>query len=137
MPDLVDFADFYATFMEAANIDAHWTDPIDGQSFFGRLSHNVPSSRSWLFTHYQPYWGQVPGQFARTADYKLYDDGRFYHVPNDLDEQQDLSSSVSQDARLAKSILEQTMKKAPPASREKGSRSTQIRPTYPSWSFGE
>ncbi len=137
VPDLVDFADFYATFMDAAQIEPAWTDPVDGHSFFNRLSRNAPSSRHWLFTHYQPYWGQLPGQYVRTAEYKLYHDGRFFHVPKDLDEEEDLGNALSQDAQLARAILEKKMKEAPPAPLEKGSRATRIRPTYSAWSFGD
>ncbi len=131
--DLIDFTDFYPTLMEAARWPPNWVDPVDGQSFFPRLFGAGGNPRDWVFWHYQPYWGQLPGQAVRTADYKLYGDGRFYHVPKDLEEGHDLSQSVDPALARVRGRLSHILKQAPPAHSEKGSSRTTIRPTYPMW----
>ena len=131
--DLIDFTDFYPTLMEAARWTPNWVDPVDGQSFFPRLLGARGNPRDWVFWHYQPYWGQVPGQAVRTADYKLYGDGRLYHVPKDLEEGHDLSQSVDPALAKVRDRLSHILKQAPPAHSEKGSSKTTIRPTYPMW----
>jgi len=135
LPDLIDFTDFYATFLEASGATRHWSDPIDGRSFLPQLAGASGDPREWLFMHYQPYWGQNPGQFARTARYKLYPDGRFFDVPRDLDEEADLSTSPSTTAAKARDRLREVLSAAPPAHTDKGSRATTIRPTYATWEF--
>ncbi len=85
--------------------------------------------------HYQPYWGQAPGQFARTARYKLYRDGRFFDVPRDLEEKANLDSGNHPLADREKERLLEVLSMAPPAHTEKGSKATSIRPTYSAWGF--
>ena len=137
LPDLIDFTDFYATLIEASGVSKHWTDPIDGRSFLPQLRGEVGNPREWLFMHYQPYWGQVPGQFARTAQYKLYRDGRFFDVPGDLKEEANLSETTNSAAVRVKKRLGEVLSIAPPAHTEKGSKATTIRPTYAAWEFSD
>lgn len=132
-PDLIDFTDFYATLIDAAGVPRHWTDPVDGRSFLPRLRGQSGNPRDWVFTHYQSYWGQVPGQSVRNQNYKLYRDGRLYEVPKDLEESVDLIDSASPGVTRVKESLLEILKGAPPAHREKGSRNSTIRPTYSSW----
>ena len=133
LPDLIDFTDFYATLMEVAGVSPHWTDPIDGRSFLPRLKNEPGNPRDWVFTHYQSYWGQVPGQYVRNQRYKLYRDGRLYDVPGDLEESKDLVDSTSPGINSVKKRLSDVLSSAPPAHVEKGSRNSKIRPAYPSW----
>jgi hypothetical protein len=87
-----------------------------------------------VFLHYQPYWNAQPGQSARTQQYKLYRDGSFFDVPEDLDESNDLNrASLSGSATVAKKMLTDVLGKAPPAPTEPGSRTTVNRPTYTDW----
>lgn len=86
--DLVDFSDFFTTFVELAKAKAPTDRDIDGVSFARRLEGKGPSEREFVFCH---YWG-----FGRRADqaqdaihdgkWKLYNDGRFYNVADDLEE---------------------------------------------------
>lgn len=132
--DLIDFTDFYPTLMEAAGASADWTDPVDGRSFFPRLKGLSGEPRQWVFWHYQSYWGQIPGQAARTAQFKLYRDGRLFWIANDLDETNDLSQSSDVLTTEAQKLLAQVLEQAPPAHTEKATRTTLVRPTYPMWS---
>lgn len=131
--DLIDFTDFYATLRHAAEIPVHWTDPVDGRSFFPRLRGQPGHPREWVFWHYQPYWGQQPGQAVRNAQYKLYRDGRFFDVSRDLTEKTIIVPQPETPANRAFNQLSKVLVQSPPAHTEKGSRSTEIRPTYPTW----
>jgi len=85
--DLVDFTDFYATFAEAAAVTLGEDDPIDGRSVLPQINGDKGNPRDWVLCHYQPYWGSVTGaQYVRDQQFKLYRDGAFYLVPNDLKE---------------------------------------------------
>ncbi|MCF7818187.1 MAG: sulfatase-like hydrolase/transferase [Kiritimatiellales bacterium] len=130
LDDLVDFTDFYATLADTAGIVPGKDDPIDGHSFYPQITGGKATPREWVLCHYQPYWNALPGQFARTADFKLYRDGRFYAPQTDLDEQQDLTGGSMPNAyRMLKNVLDN----CPPAPTEKGGRETVDRPTYPDW----
>lgn len=133
LSDLIEFTDFYTTLSDAAGIKPHWEDPIDGRSFLPQLRGQRGNPRDWTLSHYQPYWGQVPGQFARTADFKLYRDGRFYEVPKDLEETTDLSHVANRRAQAIQQQLQALLDRCPPAPTEKGDRMTIFRPTYPAW----
>ncbi|MBT6920588.1 MAG: arylsulfatase A, partial [Planctomycetaceae bacterium] len=70
----------------------------------------------------------------RTQQYKLYPEGGFFEVPEDLEESNDLNeSSLSKGASLEKKMLTTVLGKAPPAPTEPGSRTTVNRPTYADW----
>ena len=131
LDDLIDFTDFYTTFAQAAGVKLGDKDPIDGQSFLPQLQGKKGTPRDWVLCHYQPYWGKVPGQFARTQQYKLYRDGRFYDVPKDLKEEKNLEDPTM--APEVREALKALLKTAPPAPTEKGSAKTVERPTYPEW----
>ncbi|MFT4690627.1 MAG: sulfatase-like hydrolase/transferase [Verrucomicrobiia bacterium] len=129
--DLIEFTDFYTTFAEAAGIKLAKKDPIDGRSFLPRLHGEKGNPRDWVLCHYQPYWNKQPGQFARTERFKLYRDGRFYEVPQDLREQNDLANDKT--GKAARQKLQAFLDQAPPAHTEKGNKTTKERPVYPDW----
>jgi len=137
--DLIDFTDFYATFAEAAGTTLSKEDPFDGRSFFPQLNGQTGNPRSWVFCHYEPYWNQRSGQFVRSGDYKLYRDGRFYNVPKDLDEANDLSKASGPiealDSRLLMNSILKSCPPAPAGGKEGKSagKNTVDRPTYPQW----
>ncbi len=129
--DLVEFTDFYSTFAEAAGLKLDEKDPIDGRSFLPRLRGEPGNPRDWVLCHYQPYWNKQPGQFARTERFKLYRDGRFYEVPKDLREQNDLANAKT--GKAVRKKLQAFLDQAPPAHTEKGNKNTSERPAYPNW----
>ena len=132
--DLVDFTDIYPTLADAAGVSRGEGDPIDGRSILRQLCGQPGYSRDWIFLHYQPYWGAQPGQFARTQNYKLYSDGGFFHVLDDLEESEDLDlDSLSADAASKKDVLQKVLSNSPPAPTEPGSRTTIGRPLYAEW----
>ncbi|MFK8113458.1 MAG: sulfatase-like hydrolase/transferase [Rubripirellula sp.] len=133
--DLVDFTDFYPTMAAAAGIELGESDPVDGVSFLPRLTGKKASPRAWVFNHYQPYWGKFLGkQSARDQDFKLYRDGRFYNVPEDLTEVNVLKASDDDGAtKNRRAKLSQVLKSAPPAPPEKGGKDATVRPVHPEW----
>ncbi len=126
--DLVDFTDLYPTLAEAAGIELGRDDPVDGHSFLPQLCGETGHPRNWVLCHYQPYWNKQPGQFARTAEFKLYRNGGFYAPADDLDEKNPLEHITP-----AYETLKKALDACPPAPTEKGSKNTVNRPIYPDW----
>lgn len=131
LDDLVDFTDFYATFAHAAGRARADDDPVDGRSFFPQLQGKAGTPREWVFCHYQPYWNKQPGQFARTEEFKLYRDGRFFRVPVDLQEANNLANGENGEA--IRKRLQAFLDQCPPAATEPGNKDTKERPTYSGW----
>jgi len=133
--DLVDFTDFYATFADVAKAKKGKDFPVDGRSFLPQLQGKKGDPREWVFLHYQPYWNKEPGQYVRTENFKLYRDGRYYEVPKDLQEAQDLSKGgASKKAKEVQRRLEAFLAEVPPAPEgKKGGGYDGERPTYPEW----
>ena len=89
---LIDFSDFLPSLVEAAGAALPTDRVIDGRSFLPVLRGEVDAIRDWIFCAYTPRWGVGlrDARFARDHRYKLYDDGRFYDVANDVLEQHPL-----------------------------------------------
>ncbi|MGI9470263.1 MAG: sulfatase-like hydrolase/transferase [Rubripirellula sp.] len=133
--DLIDFTDFYPTLADAARVKLADEDPIDGRSFFPQLEGRTGKPRDWVLGHYQPYWGKFKGtQYVRNQDFKLYRDDRFYHVPEDLEEAHDLTSSPSDPRTVkARGALSNALQAAPPPPPVEGGKNVETRPTHPDW----
>lgn len=82
--DLIEFSDFFATFSDIAGVE----NTSDGKSFYPLLTGEKYIPRETAFVHYDPRWGKnvnrYRSQFVRTLDYKLYQDGRFFNLKNDI-----------------------------------------------------
>ena len=90
--------------------------------------------RQWVLCHYQPYWNKKPGQFARSENFKLYRDGRFFQVPLDLREAHNLASGASgPQGEQMRARLQTLLDQSPPAATVIGNRETKDRPVYPDW----
>lgn len=93
---LIDSTDFLPSLVEIAGGSV--MREIDGISFAPLLTGNDrPQPRRIIFSHYDPRPGWDKDQFtkirfARNKRFKLYDDGRFYDVRNDLLEQRPLEA---------------------------------------------
>jgi arylsulfatase A len=80
---MIEFSDFFPTLAETAGVKV----TSDGQSFYNLISGKKQNPRETLLVHYAPKWGnndKNSGRFVRTKEYKLYQDGRFYHVKEDV-----------------------------------------------------
>ncbi len=132
--DLIEFTDFYPTLASAAGIELGPDDPIDGRSFLPQLCGQIGDPRAWVLCHYHPYWNKAPGQFARTQDYKLYRDGRFFRIPTDLKESHPLSvGTAGADGEQVRAMLHELLMQCPPIATETGNANTVDRPVYPAW----
>lgn len=87
--DLVDFTDFFPTLAEAAGIRIPPEQVMDGRSFLPQvLGRPVEQGKEYIYMYYKPEWGKFTnGVFVRNQKYKLYDDGRFFNVEQDVLEQ--------------------------------------------------
>ncbi len=84
--DLIGFADFYATFSDLV----HKEEFNDGKSFLPIIKGEKYQPRETLTMSYDPHWGhndQYRGRFVRDKRYKLYQDGRFYDLMTDSEEE--------------------------------------------------
>lgn len=108
----LEFSDFLPTFIEAAGDSV--PEDIDGKSFLQCITTEEKAPRETVFIHYHPRTTKIAGRegrFARTLDYKLYHDGRFFFmkedkwekVPLDIDE---LSSEQKEVHIKLKGILD-------------------------------
>jgi len=111
---LVSFTDFYATLADIAGAD----DPREGHSLLPLLQNKPFEGRKYLAVHYDPRWGEgvniYRNQFVRTVDYKLYQDGKFYHVTADPLESLPLEeNSLSAEQRAVRDFLQGEINKLP------------------------
>lgn len=88
--DLVDFSDFLPTVLETVGLPV--PSGLDGHSFLSRLKgKSAYRPRSWVYIYYNPRPERTrPQRFVRDQRFKLYGNGRFFDVANDVEEQQQL-----------------------------------------------
>jgi len=120
--DFIEFSDFYPTLAEIAGttLDAQVEEGLnrDGRSFYPVLTGSSHEARNTAFVHYDPMWGKnvnrFRNQFVRTLNYKLYADGRFFNLQDDVLEQKALSpDSLSQAESKAYQLLQKELEKHP------------------------
>ena len=100
--DLVDFADFLPTLADAAQISLPEGKPSDGQSFLPQILGQPSRPKDYLYMFYEPKWGKFgKGIFVRNQKYKLYSDGRFYDVENDVLEENPIRLTTAKGEALA------------------------------------
>jgi arylsulfatase A len=84
--DLIDFTDFMPTMLNAGNIEIADSLDLDGVSFLPQLKGEAGMPRKWIYSWYLNPAKKEPRVFARNHQYKLYETGEFYDVPNDYQE---------------------------------------------------
>ncbi len=89
---LIEFSDFFATLADL--VDKEVT--TDGHSFLPLLEGKPFKERETAKVHYDPRWGKNVNRyrnaFVQTTDYKLYQDGSFFELKEDILEQQSISA---------------------------------------------
>jgi len=82
--ELIEFSDFFPTMADIIGIQVN----TDGKSFYPLLLGAPYAPRKTAFVHYDPRWGkgvnQYRNQFVQSTAYKLYSDGKFFHLRNDI-----------------------------------------------------
>lgn len=112
--DLVDFSDFLPTCLDAARIET--PAGLDGRTFLPQMVGKPGNPREWIFIYYCPRPERTtPKRFARDQRWKLYGDGRYYDVANDVLERRDLSSATGlpSEAIAAREKLEGALRQMP------------------------
>ena len=91
--DLIDFSDLFPTVAAAAGGQLPQHRKIDGRSFLPQLKGKPGNPRDWVFCWYQRNGKRDSSvkRFARNQAYKLYHDGRMYHIPSDELEKRQLT----------------------------------------------
>jgi arylsulfatase A len=109
--DLVDSTDLLPTLCQAASIELPAGKQFDGHSFFPQLLGESGEPREWYYSWYAPR-RQFVGEFAATADHKLFSDGRFFDLTSDAAEKNPLKvESLTGDAAKAAKLLEGALAK--------------------------
>lgn len=104
-----DLSDLLPTLCEAADIRPPAELPLDGTSFLANLRGDPTPHRDAIFIWYSRD-GSKAKAFARTASYKLYAGGRFYHMATDPLEQQNLAGTqLPPEAAQAHACLTRTL----------------------------
>lgn len=107
--NLIDFTDFLPTILETATQSTLDPPLTDGHSFYAQLIGEGSEPREWIFCHYEPHWGNfVPRRYVQNKKWKLYENGEFYNLENDLEEQNPLDNNVQ--SKTVKAIHSQFQK---------------------------
>ncbi|MCK4920827.1 MAG: sulfatase-like hydrolase/transferase [Bacteroidales bacterium] len=111
--ELIDFNDFYPTL---ADLAGH-SEANDGQSFLPLLTGKPYHEKEAVFIHYDLRLGpgihEYHDRFARDKEYKLYEDGRFFHVPTDELEEDSIDTRLTWDVIQIKNMLQEMLDQAP------------------------
>ncbi len=109
---LVDFTDLLPTLLEGAGIPL--PDHLDGVSLWPELCGRGRSPRQWVYQFYCPRPERTPAvRWVRSRHYKLYGDGRFYRVSDDVLEQHPLQEPLSPQAAETRRMLQHALAQMP------------------------
>ncbi len=111
---LVEFSDFYPTLAEIAGK----TVEVDGKSFYSLLNDSGTFNRQTAFVNYDPRWSpkvnKFRNRFARNIRYKLYQDGKFFDLSEDVLEEHPLpAGSMDRQQTAIRDSLQAVLNKAP------------------------
>lgn len=119
--DLVDFSDILPTFLDLAGVPLPAGQPLDGVSFANRLRGQGASPRSFAYCEeavlpkpggVEPDGTSSGLKWVRTQDWKLYNDGRLFHMAEDPNEQYPLTAKQDDATRSgARQQLQQAFEK--------------------------
>ena len=90
---MLDFSDLLPTLADLGGAEIPPDQTLDGTSFAPLLRAEPGEGRDWVFAEHR---GR---SWVRTRDWKLYRDGRFFHVADDPDETQAIPSDREPAAR--------------------------------------
>lgn len=106
---IVNFSDILPTVAQVAG--AEIKHKIDGISFLQHLKGGR-AARQVSYSWYARNGGPTGKEFARNADWKLYSDGKFYNVYQDVMEKKPLSpGELSDKARTIRAQLQKELKR--------------------------
>lgn len=118
--DLVDMTDFLPTICEAAGVPIPSGMKLDGRSFWPQARGETGHPRPWIYCWYSRDGVSNVAEFARTHDYKLYRDGRFFDVHEEDDDEHPLKDDQLDDsARQVRQSLQAALNQYTDARPEK------------------
>ena len=113
--DLITFDDFLPTLADLTRAPLPKDTVLDGRSFAPQLCGEKGEPREWAFCFYDARQenGKWPkSRFAHTKEWKLYDDGRFYHLAADLQEKEPIPpDAMPEAARPVYALLQGVLEK--------------------------
>jgi arylsulfatase A len=110
--DLIDFSDFFPTICEMAGVDTSAERlTLDGRSFLPQLRGEQGNPRQYIYCWYSRRGKDEEARvFARTHRYKLYRNGNFFEMQQDLDEKRPLADEVLTAGQMqVKSMLQRVI----------------------------
>ena len=111
-PDLIDFSDFLPTLCEAAQRPAPASLQLDGRSFYPQLLGKSGNPRQWTYCWYARNGKKLNGEFVRNHRFKLYRNGQFFDLENDVLEKNPLATNkLADEAKLAHQQLESALQR--------------------------
>jgi arylsulfatase A len=101
---LIDFSDFYPTFIELAGLPAP-DFPVNGHSFAPLLLGREYRPRTWVFSQMREKY------CVRSQDWKLHHNGKLFHLATDPNEKKAFSSeNDTPQSKRARGILRERIK---------------------------
>ncbi len=110
--DLVDTTDFLPTICEATGAAVPASVPLDGRSFLPQSLEQTGNPRDWIYAWYAPNQGRrqdEPVEFARTEQYKLFRDGRFFQLDGRYGERMLKNEDLDPTSGEAKALLQRAL----------------------------
>jgi hypothetical protein len=108
---LVDFADMYATFAQAAGARPPLGLTFDGHSFAPQLHGHAGKPREWVYIQLGNHW------YARSRDWKLTDSGELFDMTDaPFAEKPVAAETQNAKARAGREKLEKVLRTLNPAS---------------------
>ena len=103
---LIDFSDFFPTFIELANAEMPKDRIIDGRSFLNQITGEGGESRHWVYVIWEK------DSWIRTQRWKLYNNGNLFDMENDPYEKSPLTAdNDNQESASAREFLSIEMQK--------------------------
>ena len=118
--EFIDAIDFLPTVLDVAGVEVPEDFQTDGESFLPIINGESKTRRDWVYMSYNPKPGANKDhlhadEFVMNADYKLYGDGRFYNIKNDVLEESTIEAKSEQEIQLKErfQVIIDSLKKYP------------------------
>ncbi|MFT5405617.1 MAG: arylsulfatase A [Verrucomicrobiales bacterium] len=107
--EIVDFSDFLPTFCEAT--ETKIPEGIDGRSMLKTLKGSTEKHRNWIYMWYSRNGGnKAAKQFTRNPRYKLYGNGKYYDIQEDVLEKSPLDiAGLNEDQKTTYEMLQSAL----------------------------
>ena len=112
--DVLDFSDILPIIVEAGGAELPKTNHVDGVSFLPQIKGVEGDHDNLAYVSFFKIGSKKPQIFARDIRYKLYADGRFYDVKNDVLEQTPLDrEKLSSEQKVVRAKLKKKIDEMP------------------------